>query len=280
MSANLLPLKPLLINNKQAQKLHISKDQSIPINNIQNTDFHLPLALTNQQTTFSLPNNSFITSNIDIINNNNIMSTFDKIVSQLIINFNKNSINNTEIESGTNCECISTPSTSFSASKNNFLKKINLFINENETSQDLCKNNLKKLKKNKNSENVPLDLSIIKRDNQNLENQNLEQSNVDNDKMILLNKTDLRKRKRNNSKSLNDNYQTEFASNDNQNLNNIKTIDHLLNKRQRLLCECGVSFSAEETLNGHKMYYCRNRILSEEEKVQTVTSIKVIFLTF
>lgn len=37
---------------------------------------------------------------------------------------------------------------------------------------------------------------------------------------------------------------------------------------KRLICDCGVSFVAEETLNGHKKYYCKNRNKFEELEIQ------------
>ena len=33
--------------------------------------------------------------------------------------------------------------------------------------------------------------------------------------------------------------------------------------RKRLLCDCGLSFLAAETLEGHQSYYCRNRVPNE-----------------
>lgn len=52
--------------------------------------------------------------------------------------------------------------------------------------------------------------------------------------------------------------------------------------QKRLLCDCGVSFLAEETLNGHKKYYCRNRTHNEEEfpKVLFFFSLRFFYKEF
>lgn len=48
---------------------------------------------------------------------------------------------------------------------------------------------------------------------------------------------------------------------------------------KRLVCNCGVSFVAEETLNGHKKYYCKNRNnYDEDQEIQHSNNVKKVSL--
>lgn len=221
----------------------------------------------------------------------------------------KNQKNENEIKAGINIiksinlDCLSTPGTSFFNNEeplNTFSKQMSSCIFDQKIPQSFFKNNQNNFKKNNNTicDNAPLDLSTTKREKeQKFEPFNQNQTNLPS-KLLLEKlqplakdiKTTLfntgRKRKQDNSESSSDSYKTQSEGYENslildvtdQNLisKNVESFDHLINKRQRLMCECGVSFLAEETLNGHKMYYCKNRILSDEEKVQPVIPIKVI----